>query len=132
VNDHSPLRVAGVLLVIAWACWLHRWVPALLVVTVVAWMILHHRLDAGLGERIRRHWRRAWPPGPAVLIALLAASAVAFVLPNAPATAKILPVGLDVLALSVALFGAWWRLVVLPTWLGGPGSSARLHLMLRD
>jgi len=113
----------GVLLAFAWAFWLHRWVPALLVVGFVAWVILHHRLEAGLGEMLQRRWRRVWPPGPVVSIALLLASALAFVLPVAPATAKILPVGLDVLALSMILFGRWWRLVALPRWLGGAGSS---------
>jgi hypothetical protein len=123
VNDHRPRRAAGVLLVFAWAFWLNRWAPALLVVGFVVWVILHHRLEAGLGEALLRRWRRAWPPRPVVLVALLVASALAFVLPDAPATAKIVPVGLDVLALSLTLFGAWWRLVTLPRWLGGPGSS---------
>ena len=112
-----------VLLAFAWAFWLHRWVPALLVVGFVVWVILHHRLEAGLGDMLRRRWRHVWPPGPVVSIALLLASALAFVLPAAPATAKILPVGLDVLALSMILFGSWWRLVALPRWLGGAGSS---------
>jgi hypothetical protein len=103
--------------------WLHRWVPAVLVVTFVVWVILHNRLDAGLGEVLHRRWRRAWPPGPLVLIALLFASALAFVLHDAPAKVKILPVGLDLLALSVILFGKWWMLVALPRWLGGAGPS---------
>ena len=116
-------RVAGVLLVLAWVLWLHRWVPALLVVTLVVWVILHNRLDAGLSEVLHRRWRRAWPPGPVVLSALLSASALAFVLYDAPTKTKILPVGLDVLALSVILFGKWWMLVALPRWLGGTGPS---------
>jgi hypothetical protein len=123
VNHHEPRGAAGVLLVFAWAFWLNRWAPALLVVGFVAWVILHHRLEAGLGEVLQRRWRRAWPPRPVVLIALLVASALAFVLPDAPAITKILPVGLDALALSITFFGAWWRLVTLPRWLGGPGSS---------
>ena len=81
------------------------------------------RPEAGLGEMLERRWRHVWPPGLVVLIALLLASALAFGLRAAPVTAKILPVGLDVLALSMILFGAWWRLVALPRWLGGPGSS---------
>ena len=123
VNNHRGRRAAGVLLVFAWVFWLHRWAPALLVVTFVAWVILHNRLEAGLGPGLRRQWRRAWPPGPVVLIALLLASTLAFVLQDAPVTAKILPVGLIGLALSVALFGTWWRLVALPSWLGGAGPS---------
>jgi hypothetical protein len=125
VDLHQPRRAAAVLLVFAWAFWLHRWVPALVVVGFVIWVVLHRRLEAGLGGRLHRWWRRAWPPGPVVLVALLVASALAFVLSSAPATAKIVPVGLDVLALSMTVFGAWWRLVTLPGWLGGPGSSLR-------
>lgn len=116
-------RIGGVLLVLAWALWLHRWGPAFLVVTFVAWVIFHNRLEAGLGEVLHRRWRRAWPPGPVILSALLVASALAFVLPDAPAKAKIVPVGLVVLALSVIVFGKWWALVALPRWLGGAGPS---------
>ena len=114
-------RTAAILLVLAWGLWLHRWAPALLVITFVVWMILHNRLEAGLGEAFHRRWRRAWPPGPVILIALLFASALTFVVADAPPKAKIVPVGLDVLALSVVLFGTWWRLVALPRWLGGAG-----------
>ena len=121
-RDHGR-GSAGVLLVLAWAFWLHRWVPALLVVGFVAWVILHKRLEAGLGEALDRRWRRAWPPGSLVLIALLSASTLAFVLHDAPATAKILPVGLDVFALSLVLFGRRWMLVALPRWLGGSGPA---------
>jgi len=121
-THNGTRRAAGVLLVAAWALWVHRWVPALLVVTFVVWVILHNRLEAGLGDGLRRRWRRAWPPAPWVLIALLVASALAFGLPDAPGQARIMPLGLDVLALSVLLCGAWWELVALPRWLGGPGS----------
>ena len=112
--------------VIAWVFWLHRWVPAFLVVTFVAWVILHHRIEAGLGEVLRRQWRRAWPPRLPVLIALLGASALTFVLYDAPPTAKVLPVALDVLALSMVLFGHWWTRFTLPRWLGGDGPSPLL------
>jgi hypothetical protein len=123
VNHHRPRGAAGVLLIFAWAFWLHRWVPALLVVGFVVWLIVHHRLEDGFGTVLQRRWQRVWPPGSLVLIALLLASALAFVLSGAPAMAKIVPVGLDVLALSILLFGSWWKLVTLPRWLGGPGSS---------
>ena len=115
------------LLVLAWVFWLHRWGPAFLVVTFVAWVILHHRLEAGLGEALRRRWRRAWPPRSPVLIALLVASALAFVLCDAPTTAKVLPVALDVFALSMILFGNWWTLFALPRWLGGDEPSPFLR-----
>jgi hypothetical protein len=95
--------------VLAWVFWFHRWTPALLVVAFVVWAILHARLEAGLGDVFRRQWRRAWPPGPVVLLALLAASTLAFVLADAPPEARVLPAGLDVLAVSIILFGAWWK-----------------------
>jgi hypothetical protein len=123
VNTHQRRRAAGVLLVLGWVFWLHRWAPAVLVATFVVWVILHNRLEAGLGERLHRQWRRAWPPGPLVLTGLLFASTLAFVLHDATATAKIVPVGLNVLALSLILFGAWWTLVALPRWLGGTGTG---------
>jgi hypothetical protein len=116
-------RAAGVLLVVAWVLWLHRWAPAMLVVTFVVWVILHNRLEGAPGEGLRRRWRRAWPPAPWVLIALLVASALAFGLPDASTKAKIMPLGLDVLALSTVLFGTWWKLVTLPRWLGGDRDS---------
>lgn len=122
VSHHAGRRAAGVLLVFAWMFWLHHWVPALLLVTFVAWVILHNRLEAGLGEALDRRWRRVWPLHPVVLIALLGASTLTFVLHDGPVTAKILPVGLNVLALSMALFGAWWTLIALPRWLGGSES----------
>jgi len=108
-------QTAGVLLVLAWVFWFHRWVPALLVVTFAVWVILHNRLEAGLGEALRRRWRRAWPPGPVVLSALLFASTLAFVLHDAPAMVKILPVGLNVLALSVIFVGTWGTRVTGPS-----------------
>ena len=122
-DDHAPWRAAGILLLCAWALWLHRWVPALLVVGFVAWVIFHRRLEAGRGDVLHRRWRLALPWGRLVLIALLSASLLAFVLADGPATAKIVPVALAVLALSMVLFGGWWRLVTLQRWLGGPGSA---------
>jgi hypothetical protein len=116
-------RGPAVLLVLAWVFWLPYWVPAFLVASLAAWMILHRRLEAGLGETVRRQWRRVWPSRSPVLIALLVASALAFVRADAPATAKAVPIGLDVLALSVILFGHWWSLFTLPRWLGGPTPS---------
>ena len=118
-KSHQRRQAAGILLGLAWVFWLHRWVPAMLVVAGVVWAILHKRIEAGLGESLRRRWRRAWPPRPSVLIALLIVSTLALVFQEAPAMMKILPVALSVLALSVILFGAWWSLAALPGWLSG-------------
>ena len=125
-GNHQHRRGAAVLFVLAWVFWLIRWGPAFLVVTFVAWVILHHRLEAGLGDVLRRRWQCAWPPRLPVLIALLVASALTFVLYDAPPTAKLLPVGLDVLALSMILLGNWWTRFSLPRWSGGDGPSPLL------
>ena len=125
-QSYPQRRGAAVLFVLAWVFWLIRWGPAFLVVTFVAWLILHHRIEAGLGDVLRRRWRRAWPPKLPLLIALLVASTLTFVLYDAPTTAKVLPVGLDVLALSMALFGQWWTRFMPPRWLGGDGPSPLL------
>jgi hypothetical protein len=127
---HQHRRAAGALLGLAWVFWLHRWTPAMLVVTFVIWAILHQRLEAGLGDGLLRRWRGAWR-GPVLLIALLAASTLVFVLGDAPVTAKIVPVGLDVLALSMMFFGTWWTLVALPGWLGGAGPPVFLPDVVR-
>ena len=42
---------------------------------------------------------------------------------DAPTTAKVLPVALDVFALSMILFGKWCTPFTLPRWLGGDGPS---------
>ena len=126
VESHQHRRGAAVLFVLAWVFWLVRWGPAFLVVAFVAWLILHHRIEAGLGDVLRRQWRRAWPPRLPVLIALLVASALTFVLYDAPTTAKVLPVALDVLALSMILLGHWWTRFALPRWLGGDEPSSLL------
>jgi hypothetical protein len=123
VRDDGRRRIAGVLFVLAWAFWFHHWAPALLVVTVMAWAILHGRLESEVGEVLRRWWRRA-SAEPWALIALLCASTLVLVLSGAPAKTRILPMGLCVLSLSVTLFGTWWTLVTLPRWLGGPAAAA--------
>jgi hypothetical protein len=95
------LRCVVVLLVLAWVFHLHRWVPAALVVTFVAWVLLHKRLEAGLGERLARRWRGTWPYGSSILIALAGVSAAAFVLADAPVLMKVMPVAIAVAALSI-------------------------------
>jgi hypothetical protein len=95
---------AAVLLVLAWVLTLHQWVPALFVCTFVAWVILHKRLEGDLGHRLTRWWRRAWPPASLALIPLLAASTLVFWDSGATTTAKVLPIALNLLGLSMILF----------------------------
>jgi hypothetical protein len=100
-------RAPAVLFVAAWAFWLHQWVPGVLVGIFVVWAVLHSRLEAGLGDALGRRWRRAWPPSPLLLSALLVTSATTFVMDAAPAIAKVVPVGLDVVGLGLLLRAAW-------------------------
>ena len=111
-------HVASVLFVLAWLFWFHRWAPAAAVVTLVLWVILHHRLEAGLADVLSARWRRAWR-SQLLAIALLTASALVFALADAALETRILPIALDVAAISMILLGPWWKRVTIPRWLGG-------------
>lgn len=95
--------------------WLHEWVPALLVGAFVLWVISHTRLGSDLGEALFLRWRRAWPPTTFVLVPLLVAGTLAYVFASVPTSAKLLPVAVNLLALSVLGFGDWWRLFRAPS-----------------
>ena len=126
-------RLAGVLLLVTTILWLHQWLPAILVAGWVAWLILHKRLEGDLGATLARLWRRAWPPPAVVLVPLLAANALAYWV-YVPDMAWVVPVALNVLGLSVLLFGNWWSLRIGPERSRttrtapepGPGSPAAL------
>jgi len=103
-------RASAALLILSWVLWLHPWVPALFVGMLVSWVLLHTRLEGDLGGALVRVWRRAWPPGPLVLIPLLVGSTLAFWISDVPITAKVLPVALALLGLSTTLLGSAWTL----------------------
>lgn len=100
-------RRAAVLLVLAWTLALHAWMPALLAIAFVSWVILHKRLEGDFGDALARRWRRGWPPGRLILILLLAASTLAVWESDVRTLAKVLPVTLDILGLSMILLGGW-------------------------
>lgn len=102
---------AAVLLIVASVLWWHRWMPALLAVGFVLWVILHRRLEGDLGEVLGRAWRRAWPPRTAVLVLALSSGTLAYWVSNEPITPKVLPIALNIVALSILMFGNWWTLV---------------------
>jgi hypothetical protein len=106
-------RHAATLLLITSVLWLHEWLAALLVAGWVAWLILHRRLEGDLGETLVRFWRRIWPPSPVVLVPLLAANAVLYWV-YAPVPGKFMPVALNLLGLSMVLFGGWWTRLARP------------------
>ena len=121
--EKDQRRLAAILLVLAWVFRLHRWVPAVLVAAFVSWVVLHSRLEDGRGVVLARLWRRAWPPAPSMLMALLTASTIVFIFSDISTTAKVMPVALGVFALSSLLVGRWWTLFALPWWLGGDRPS---------
>lgn len=107
MNDVARRRRAAVLLILAWTLALHAWIPALLALAFVSWVILHKRFESDFGDALTRRWRRGWPPGRLVLILLLVASALLVWESGVRPLAKVLPVTLDILGLSVILFGGW-------------------------
>jgi|SRR5688572_12840540 len=100
-------RRAAVLLILAWALALHAWIPALLAIGFVSWVILHKRLEGDFGDAVVGRWRRGWPPGPLILILLLAASTLVVWESDVRTPAKVLPVTLHILGLSMILLGGW-------------------------
>jgi hypothetical protein len=111
MNDAERRHCASVLLIIASVLWWHRWIPALLVAGVVSWAIVHRELERNLGGILGRGWRRAWPPRGIVLLPLLLGGVLAYVASGEPITPKVLPIALNMVALSIMLFGNWWTLV---------------------
>ena len=106
-------RHAAALLLITSVLWLHEWLAALLVTGWVAWLIFHRRLEGDLGETFIRLWRRIWPPSPVALVPLLAANAVLYWV-YAPVPGKVMPIALNLLGLSMVLFGGWWTRLARP------------------
>jgi hypothetical protein len=105
---------AAVLLIVAAVFWWHRWVPALLLTGIVSWAILHGRLEGDLGRILGRLWRRAWPPRTMMLVPLLSAATLVYLASDEPIVAKVLPIALNVVALSTLLLGSWWTMVARP------------------
>ena len=70
--------------------------------------VLHRRLEGNLGRTLGRLWRRAWPPRTMALIPLLLGGTLAYWASGEPITPKVLPIALNVMALSIILFGNWW------------------------
>jgi hypothetical protein len=105
---------ASVLLVVAAALWWHRWMPALLVAAVVAWAILHGWLEGDRGRALGRRWREAWPPSSMALMPLLLGGTLAYWAAREAITPKVLPIALNIVALSLIGFGPWWTRLTHP------------------
>jgi hypothetical protein len=103
-------RRAAVLLILAALLWFHEWVPLLLVGTGVVWVVLHKGLESDRGRELVRRWRRLWPPATAALVLVLVAGTLAYWTSDQPLPTRVLPIALNGLALSVIMFGNWWRI----------------------
>ena len=114
-------RRAAVLWILASSLWWAEWVPAVFVIAFFLWIVLHKRLEGDPGDAFLRRWRRVWPPATLVLIPLLLAGTFAFWASPRPLEAKVLPVALNLFALSMILFGSWWRLFIHLEHSGGSG-----------
>jgi hypothetical protein len=106
VRATSYPRRAALLVIFAAALSWHVWVPALIVVVFVAWVIVHRRFEGPNGDHLARRWDRMWPP-PALLTAVVAlAGAVAYAASTASLEVKTLPIALNVLAIGTIAWGA--------------------------
>jgi hypothetical protein len=103
-------RRAAVLVILAACLWWGEWLPAMIVAAFALWVILHKRFEGDSGEVLFRQWRRVWPPATLVLIPLILAGMLGFWVSPRPLAIKVMPIGLNLLALSMIFFGNWWRL----------------------
>lgn len=73
--------------------------------------VLHTRLEGNLGSALGRLWRRAWPPRSLVLMPVLLGGTFACWASGEPISPKVLPIALNLMAVSIILFGSWWTLL---------------------
>lgn len=110
MNGEQRNRRAAVLLIVSSCLWSVQSLPAVFVALLLLWVIVHKRLEGDLGVVLLRQWRRVWPPASVVLIPLLLAATFGLWVSERSVEAKLLPIALNVFALSMIVFGSWWRL----------------------
>ena len=98
------------LLILGSSMWFVQWLPAVFVAALLLWVIFHNRMEGDWGVVLLRQWRRLWPPTTLVLVPLLLAATTGLWVWERSVEAKVLPIALNVFALSMLLFGNWWRL----------------------
>ena len=98
-------RRAAVLVILAAALSWHIWVPALIVVVFLAWVLVHRWFEGPHGDRLASRWHRMWPPPAALTAAVALVGAVAYAASTASLEVKTLPIALNVLAIGVIAWG---------------------------
>ena len=99
---------AAVLVILAAALWWHAWMPGAILVAFVLWAALHTRYQGARRQAFMRARARIWPPAALVLVALIVAGIAAYGLATDVIEAKVLPIALNAVALSI-LVVAWIR-----------------------
>ncbi len=100
-EPRAARRRAAVLVILAAVLWWHAWMPAVLFVAFVAWVVLHKQFEGELGERHGHAWRRVWPPTTLVLVAAIIVGTAVYCVSDYSIEAKVLPVALNALALAM-------------------------------
>ena len=108
LEPRAARRRAALFVIFAAALWWLEWMPALLVLAFVAWLIVHKRFEAAYGDDLRRARQRFWPPASIVLIALIVAGTAVYYASNRALDAKMLPIALNVFALVTLILGIRW------------------------
>ena len=104
-------RRAALFVIFAAVLWWLEWMPALLVVAFVAWLIVHKRFEGEYADDLRRARQRLWPPASTVLIALIVAGTAVYYASDRTLAAKMLPIALNVVALVTLILGIRWPVV---------------------
>ena len=108
LEPRAARRRAAMFMIFAAALWWLEWMPALLVLAFVAWLIVHTRFEGEYGDDLRRARQRFWPPASIVLIALIVAGTAVYYASNRTLEAKMLPIALNVVALFTLILGIRW------------------------
>ena len=105
MNSLAIRRFAAVLVILAAVLWWHRWMPAVVVLAFVVWVVFHEWLESEAGAGRQRAWRRAWPPASLMLLVVIVAGTALYAGSNAALEAKILPIAFNVLAGLMVIAG---------------------------
>ena len=108
-ESRSARRRAGVYVILAAALWWHALMPGLILLTFIAWAVLHRRYQGVRREGFMRLRQRAWPPSPLVLATLIVAGTTLYGMSSVPIEVKVLQIALNVLATGTLVFEAWGR-----------------------